>query len=240
MHTPASLKHSESPHCKNCKLASLCLPLALGSDDVSALNAIVKRERPLRKGDSLFRQGDAFTSIYVIRSGALKTSSVNLNGEEHIIGFHLPGELIGLSGMDINTYACTAQAQETTTVCEIPFDQLEALLEKIPQLRRQLINLMSREIRDDHKMMRMLAQKNAHERLAMFLVDLSGRFHANGYSARQFRLNMTRDEIANYLGIATETTCRSFTLLQQQGLIVAQGKSIQILDSPSLSQLSER
>lgn len=240
MHTPASLKHSDSPHCKNCKLASLCLPLALGNDDVSALNAIVKRERPLRKGDSLFRQGDAFTSIYVIRSGALKTSSINVNGEEHIIGFHLPGELIGLSGMDLNAYACTAQAQETTTVCEIPFDQLEALLEKIPQLRRQLINLMSREIRDDHKMMRMLAQKNAHERLATFLVDLSGRFHANGYSARQFRLNMTRDEIANYLGIATETTCRSFTLLQQQGLIVAQGKSIQILDSPSLSQLSER
>lgn len=240
MQTPAPLKHAETQHCKDCKLAPLCLPLSLNSEDVTSLNEIIKRDRPLRKGDYLFRQGDLFTSIYAIRSGTLKTSSLNSNGEEHIIGFHLPGELIGFSGMDINAYTSSAQAQETTTVCEIPFDQLEKLSERIPKLRRQLIHIMSREIRDDQKMMRLLAKKNANERLAAFLVNLSLRFHANGYSANQFRLSMTRNEIANYLGIATETACRTFTLLQQQGLIAAQGKCIQIIDTTSLCELSNR
>ncbi|CAI8953539.1 MULTISPECIES: fumarate/nitrate reduction transcriptional regulator Fnr [unclassified Pseudomonas] len=235
-----ALKHAEPLHCQSCKLAALCLPLALNSQDISALNEIIKRERPLRKGDYLFHQGDPFTSIYAIRSGTLKTSSLTSNGEEHIIGFHLPGELIGFSAMDLNAYTSTAQAQETTTVCEIPFDQLENLLEKIPKLRRQLIHIMSREIRDDQNMMRLLAKKNAQERLAAFLINLSVRFHANGYSAHQFRLSMTRQEIANYLGIATETTCRTFTFLQQQGLIQAQGKYIKIIDAPSLCELSDR
>ncbi len=198
-------------HCKDCSLAPLCLPLSLTVEDMDSLDEIVKRGRPLKKGEFLFRQGDPFGSVFAVRSGALKTFSITDAGEEQITGFHLPSELVGLSGMDTETYPVSAQALETTSVCEIPFERLDELSEQLPQLRRQLMRLMSREIRDDQQMMLLLSKKTADERIATFLVNLSARFRARGFSAQQFRLAMSRNEIGNYLGLAVETVSRVFT-----------------------------
>ncbi len=148
-------------HCKDCSLAPLCLPLSLTVEDMDSLDEIVKRGRPLKKGEFLFRQGDPFGSVFAVRSGALKTFSITDAGEEQITGFHLPSELVGLSGMDTETYPVSAQALETTSVCEIPFERLDELSEQLPQLRRQLMRLMSREIRDDQQMMLLLSKKTA-------------------------------------------------------------------------------
>lgn len=133
--------------------------------------------------------------------------------------------------MDTETYPVSAQALETTSVCEIPFERLDELSEQLPQLRRQLMRLMSREIRDDQQMMLLLSKKTADERIATFLVNLSARFRARGFSAQQFRLAMSRNEIGNYLGLAVETVSRVFTRFQQNGLISAEGKEVHILDS---------
>ena len=86
-------------HCKDCSLASLCLPLALNSEDMDSLDEIVKRGRPLKKGDFLFRQGDAFASVFAVRSGALKTFSVTDAGEGHGAGRHLHGDRHGLPAL---------------------------------------------------------------------------------------------------------------------------------------------
>ncbi|HAC69395.1 MAG TPA: transcriptional regulator FNR, partial [Pseudomonas sp.] len=137
MTEPLKLRTAQA-HCKDCSLASLCLPLSLDLKDLDALDQIVKRGRPLAKGDHLFRQGDTFGSVYAVRSGALRTSSLSDAGEEQITGFHLPSELVGLSGMDTERYPVSARALETTTVCEIPFERLDELSEQLPQLRRQL------------------------------------------------------------------------------------------------------
>ena len=137
-------------HCKDCSLASLCLPLALNSEDMDSLDEIVKRGRPLKKGDLLFRQGDSFSSVFAVRSGALKTFSVTDAGEEQITGFHLPSELVGLSGMDSEFYPMSAQALETTSVCEIPFERLDELALQLPQLRRQLMPIINRQIPYPH------------------------------------------------------------------------------------------
>jgi CRP/FNR family transcriptional regulator len=131
-------------HCKDCSLAVLCLPLSLDMEDLDALDEIVKRGRPLKKGEFLFRQGDAFNAVFAVRSGSLKTFSVTDLGEEQITGFHLPSELVGLSGMDTELHPVSAQALETTSVCEIPFERLDELSAHLPQLRRQLMRLMSR------------------------------------------------------------------------------------------------
>ena len=136
--------------------------------DMDALDDIVKRGRPLKKGETLFRQGDTFSSVFAVRSGALRTFSVTDGGEEQITGFHLPSELVGLSGMDTESYPVTAQALETTSVCEIPFERLDELSVLLPQLRRQLMRIMSREIRDDQQMMLLLSKKTADERIATF------------------------------------------------------------------------
>ncbi|MNP47752.1 Transcriptional activator protein Anr [compost metagenome] len=140
--------------------------------------------------------------------------------------------------MDTDTYPVSAQALETTSVCEIPFERLDELSEQLPQLRRQLLRVMSREIRDDQQMMLLLSKKTADERIATFLINLSARFRARGFSAQQFRLSMSRNEIGNYLGLAVETVSRVFTRFQQNGLIAADGKEVRILDSIELCALA--
>lgn len=232
MHTP------HQAHCKDCSLASLCLPLSLNLEDMDALDDIVKRGRPLKKGEFLFRQGDTFDSVFAVRSGTLITFTLSDTGEEQITGFHLPSELVGLSGMDSEIYPVSAIALETTSVCEIPFERLDELSAQLPQLRRQLMRIMSREIRDDQQMMLLLSKKNADERIATFLVNLSSRFRARGFSANQFRLSMSRNEMGNYLGLAVETVSRVFTRFQQNKLIEAEGKEVHILDPIELCALA--
>ncbi|AHG40266.1 Crp/Fnr family transcriptional regulator [Pseudomonas syringae CC1557] len=225
-------------HCKDCSLAPLCLPLSLNLEDMDSLDQIVKRGRPLKKGEFLFRQGDTFESVYAVRSGALKTFNISDGGAEQLTGFHLPSELVGMSGMDAGAYPVSAQALETTSICEIPFDRLDELSAQLPQLRRQLMRVMSREIRDDQQMMLLLSKKTADERIATFLVNLSARFRARGFSANQFRLSMSRNEIGNHLGLAVETVSRVFTRFQQNELIQADGKEIHILDPIELCALA--
>lgn len=145
---------------------------------------------------------------------------------------------MGLSGVDSQLYPVSAQALETTSVCEIPFERLDELSVQLPQLRRQLMRVMSREIRDDQQMMLLLSKKTADERIATFLVNLSARFRARGFSANQFRLSMSRNELGNYLGLAVETVSRVFTRFQQNGLINAEGKEVQILDPIELCALA--
>lgn len=238
MSEPVKPRAHTQAHCRDCSLAPLCLPLSLDLDDMDALDDIVKRGRPLKKGELLFRQGEPFGSVYAVRSGALKTFSLSDSGEEQITGFHLPSELVGLSGVDSEIYPVSAQAQETTSVCEIPFERLDELSAQLPQLRRQLMRVMSREIRDDQQMMLLLSKKTADERIASFLVNLSARFSARGYSASQFRLSMSRNEMGNYLGLAVETVSRVFTRFQGAQLIEADGKEIHILDPVQLCALA--
>ncbi len=223
-------RNPHQAHCKDCSLATLCLPLSLDMQDLDALDNIVKRSRPMKKGDFLFRQGDTFASVYAVRSGSLKTFSVTDCGQEQITGFHLPSEFVGLSGMDTELYPVSAIALETTSICEIPFDRLDELSASLPQLRRQLMRIMSREIRDDQQMMMLLSKKTADERIATFLVNLSARFRARGYSPQQFRLAMSRNEIGNYLGLAVETVSRVFTRFQQSGLLEAEGKEVNLIN----------
>ena len=111
MSEPVKLRAHNQAHCKDCSLAPLCLPLSLNLEDMDALDEIVKRGRPLKKGEFLFRQGDTFDSVYAVRSGALKTFSLSDTGEEQLTGFHLPSELVGLSGMDTTAEAASALAE---------------------------------------------------------------------------------------------------------------------------------
>lgn len=226
------------PHCKDCSLIGLCLPLSLDHSDIDLLDQIVKRNRPMKRGEFLFSQGDKFGAVFAVRSGSLKTFNVTDDGDEQITGFHLPSEVVGLSGMDSDVYPVSAQVLETTSICEIPFDRLDELAIKLPQLRRHLMRIMSREIRDDQQMMLLLSKKTADERIATFLINLSARFRARGYSANQFRLAMSRNEIGNYLGLAVETVSRVFTRFQQNNLLKAEGKEIIILDSNKLLSLA--
>lgn len=211
--------------------------MGLAPDDVDQLDAIVKRNRPLHRGDHLFRQGDTFQYIYVVKTGTVKTFDPGEDGSEQVLGFHLPGELIGLDAIETGKHHCSAKILETTAVCEIPFNKLEALSSVLPSLQHQMYRLLSREIGHDEDMLTLLGKRNAEERLASFLLSLSSRFQRRGFSPSDFYLSMSRHEIGNYLGLAVETVSRLFTRFQDEGLLIVERKHIQLLDIERLKQI---
>jgi len=224
--------------CQECSLKEICLPVGIGQEDLDRLDAIIDRKRPLARGEHLFRVGDSFQSIYAVRSGSLKTYTTSQDGQEQVMGFQLPGELVGLDAIAEDSHPLAAKALETTSVCEIPFTDLESLSGQIGGLQRQLLRVMSQEIRDDEHNMVILGQKSAEQRLAAFLISLSNRFRRRGFSATQFNLSMSRSDIGNYLGLALETVSRLFTRFQNEGLLQVDRKHIELLDREKLCTYS--
>lgn len=220
--------------CQNCGLSNICLPLGLDSDDVDRLDSIVQRNRPLRRGNYLFQTGDTFKSVYVVKTGTVKTYTQCPDGSEQVIGFHLPGEVIGLDGIELRKYICSAKALETSAICEIPFNRLEELTATIPNLQHQMFRLLSREISKDTSLMTLLGKSTAEERLAAFLLSLSIRLHSRGFSATEFNLSMSRQEIGSYLGLALETVSRLFTHFQDEKILKVNRKYVEILDLEKL------
>lgn len=231
-------RHASGVSCSDCSLNPVCLPIAVRADELDQLDSIIKRSRPLRKGEHLFRPGEAFQSVYAVRSGAFKTCTISEDGEEQVTGFYLPGEILGMDGLSTNTHSNAARALESAAICEIPFARMEQLSQRIPSLQRHFFTLMSREIQNDQQLMLLLTKKPADQRLASFLLNLSSRYARRGLSANRFRLPMSRNDIGNYLGLAVETVSRLFTRLQQAGVLSAEGKEVEILDRQALCDLA--
>lgn len=223
--------------CKNCTISTLCLPMGLTPEDVDRLDSIVKRTRPLHRGDYLFRSGERFRSLYVVKTGSVKTYAPNEEGGEQVLGFHLPGELVGLDAIESEVHTCSAKVLETSAICELPFTRLEELASSIASLQHQLYRLLSKEIGQDTEMLLLLGKKSADERLASFLLSMSRRLHQRGLSPTDFYLSMSRHEIGNYLGLAVETVSRLFTRFQDEGLLRVDRKHVELLDLDGLETI---
>ncbi|MCU7833987.1 MAG: fumarate/nitrate reduction transcriptional regulator Fnr [gamma proteobacterium symbiont of Taylorina sp.] len=230
--------HGINVSCNECSLHQLCLPQSIDGAELEKLDYIIERKKPLKRNEYLFQVGSAFDSIYVVRSGSLKTFSPTIDGQEQVTGFHLPGELLGLDAIGKGHHPCVAKALETTSVCEIPFDRLEELAQELPTLQHQLLRLMSKEIFDDQELMLLLGKKTAEARLSAFLLSISLRFKQRGFSSTEFYLSMSRNDIANYLGLAVETVSRMFTRFQDDGIITAERKHIMIKNWNALQQMA--
>ena len=196
-----------------------------------------RRRRKIKRQQHLYRSGDAFEAIYAIRAGSFKTDVLTEDGRDQVTGFQMTGELLGLDGISTETHSCNAVALEDSEVCAIPFSHLEGLSREIQTLQHHFHKVMSREIVRDHGVMMLLGTMRAEERLAAFLLNLSQRFTARGYSPAEFYLRMTREEIGSYLGLKLETVSRAFSRFQEEGLIAVQQKHVRILDIIKLKQL---
>jgi CRP/FNR family transcriptional regulator len=220
--------------CQNCSISELCLPFSLNDKELDSLDNIIDRKRPIHKGDKIFRDGQEMHALYAIRSGTFKTFTVNEQGEEQITGFHLAGDLLGFDAIAESQHPSFAQALETSMVCEIPYTNLDELSNTMPKLKKQILRLMSNEIKTDQEMLTLLNRKNAEQRVATFLVSLSERYHARGLSSTEFRLTMTRSDIGNYIGLTVETISRLLNRFHKSGLITVDGKLISILEIDKL------
>lgn len=216
----------------------MCLPLGLHAVDMTLLESVVKRKETYKRGQLLFRAGDRFDFIYAIRSGSVKTSVSTLDGRVQITGFHIAGELLGLSALASGQYSNEARALETTSVCRVEAERLDELAQKIPSLQYQMMKIMSGQIRQDEELMLLLGRRTAEERLAEYLLGLSMRFAARNYSPTQFRLTMSRGDIGNYLGIAEETVCRILTRFQNAGLIATKRRDVSLIDLRQLAAVA--
>jgi CRP/FNR family transcriptional regulator len=235
---PRKCTHDYQVNCSNCRLSSICLPLALENDDIDQLDNIVQRGRPLHKGDHLYRDTDEFRSVYAVRSGAVKAYRVTDDGREQVTGFYFPGEILGMDGIAKNAHACSAKALETSAVCEIPFTSLEQLSVQLPNLQRHFFQLMSREITEDQQLITLLSKNTAEERIAALMLSISARNARRKLSATQFRLPMSRIDIGNYLGLTVETVSRVFSRLQKLDVLHVSNKEIEILDIAGLRNIA--
>ena len=225
--------------CSSCNLRELCLPIGLSADDVERLDRVVADRKSVPRGGALFRTGDAFTSLYAVRTGFFKTLVASDDGREQVTGFQMAGELLGLDGISHDRHACDAIALEDSQVCRIPFTRLEELSRDFSELQRQFHKIMSREIIRDQGVMLLLGSMRAESRLAAFLLNLTQRLQARGFSGSALILRMTREEIGSYLGLKLETVSRTFSKFQEDGLLEVKQRHIHILDENALRQLLE-
>jgi len=223
--------------CSACSLHELCLPAGLGQDELERLDKIIKLKRPLKRGEYLYRSGGELQSLYAVRTGFMKSCVLHDDGREQVAGFHMAGELLGMDAIGTSKHICDAIALEDSDICEIPFSDLEQLSRDIPTLQRHFHRIMSREIARDYGVMLLLGSMRAEERLAAFLLNLSQRFAARGYSPTRFILRMTREEIGSYLGLKLETISRTFSHFQNDELIAVHNKSIELKDPAGLRAL---
>lgn len=229
-----SLRGRAQVACSNCSLHELCLSGGLDEVDLEAIDQIVAQRRRIPKGEVLFGVGDTFRSIYAVRFGLFKTEGLMPDGREQVTGFQMAGELLGLDGIGTERHVCKAVALEDSEVCVIPFAEMESLGRAVPALQHNLHKVMSREMVQDRNLLVLLGSAQAAERLAAFLLNLSQRNAQRGYSASEFILRMTRDEIGSYLGLTPETVSRTFTKLQKDSLIEVAQKHIRIPDLAAL------
>jgi CRP/FNR family transcriptional regulator, anaerobic regulatory protein len=216
--------------CSSCNLRELCLPVNLGAKEMERLDALTSFKRTFQRGEYLYRSGEAFRALFAIRTGFFKTQVLHEDGREQVTGFQMPGEIIGLDAISSDAHTCDAIALENGEICEIPFDRLEVLSRELPGLQRHLHKIMSREIVRDHGIMMLLGSMRAEERLAAFLLNLSQRFSARGYSPNAFHLRMSRQEIGSYLGLKLETVSRTFSHFQEHGLLNVRVREVEIMD----------
>lgn len=224
--------------CTNCSLKELCLPIGLNPEEFKQLDAVVKQGRRVKKGEFLFHTGEAFTSLFAIRTGFFKTTINTQDGRDQVTGFFMSGEMMGMDGLGGNAYTCDAVALEDSDVCELPFGQLDELGKYLPRLNLHFFRMMSREIVRDQNVMLLLGNMRAEERLAAFLLNLSDRLHCRGFAAHDFILRMSREEIGSYLGLKLETVSRTLSKFGQEGLVEVEYKHIRLLKPERLKQLA--
>jgi CRP/FNR family transcriptional regulator, anaerobic regulatory protein len=228
--------------CSACNMRELCAPCCrLNEHERKAANRLAFSRAHLRRGEHLYRSGDHFSSLFAVRNGFFKSTVLLQDGRrDQVTGFAMTGEIIGMDGIATGCHVCDSVALEESEVCVIPFAGLQQLAQEIPALQRQIHRTMSREIVREHGVMLLLGSMNADQRMAMFLLNLSRRFAAQGYSASEFDMRLTRDEAGSYLGLKLETVSRTLSKFRDERLIEVKQRLIRILNQAGLERTLRR
>ena len=195
------------------------MPVDLSKEELDRVDELVGARRKIKRGTTLFRNGEKFTSLYAIRTGFFKTCVASEDGRDQVTGFQMAGEIVGLDGIVNDHHTCDAVALEDAEVCVMPFDRIEEFSREVHALQHHVHKIMSREIVREQGVMLLLGSMRAEERLATFQLNLVQRLQARGFSQSELILRMTREEIGSFLGLKLETVSRPFSRFVEDGIV---------------------
>ena len=223
-------------NCGTCSLREFCWPMGLEPSDLARLHSMIRGVGPLSAGKYLFGVGERFTAIYAVRSGCIKSYSIDAGGHELVHGFHLCGELLGFDAVYPDRHRCNALVLESSSVCVIPYRDIARLSVKFHGLHTQVLRLMSREF---SRQLMFGEGSGATQRIAMFLLDMHSRLQQLGLAENEFRLSMSREDISNYLGITPETLSRLIAKFRRKGLIDVDRRHMRLVDPIRLELIAQ-
>lgn len=224
--------------CNLCCLQEFCDPDSLTRHEIDFLKTFVKKqELQLRRGEQLYRQGDEFRALFAVHTGSFKVCVAADDGKERVTGFSLAGDMMGLDAIDAGRHGDYAVALEDGGVCLLPWERLEEAAARMPLVRRQVMRMLSREVRREQELSTMRGHLSAEQRFAAFLLSLSRRLASRGFDGERFRLTMSRPDIGDFLGLTAETVSRLFTRFRDAELIQVRARDVELLRTDALRAL---
>jgi CRP-like cAMP-binding protein len=218
------------------KSISQLTSLAAGNAGIKELDKMImeRKVRSIRKKQIIYYEGDTVSGIFLVLTGKVKTIRLSEDGRELLTGMYGPDEYFGIPALLLNEpYAETAEALEDTTVCQLPKEMLEELLNRYPDVARQFIHILSNNLLDKEEQLLQLAYHSVRKRMAEVLIRLCKLEKQDG----QISLKISRDNLAAMAGMATETVSRILSDFKDEGIIERKGSQIAILDHPRLQQM---
>lgn len=188
----------------------------------------------------IFDEGEPAVSVFNVKEGAIRLYKLLADGRRQIVGFLFEGDFLGLSGVRGGNYAYSAETVVPSQVCRLQRATIDGFMHDFPKMERQLLDIAAAELAAAEEQMLLLGRKTARERLASFLVRLSERAARRGKPADPVSIPMSRTDIADFLGLTTETVSRTITQLKRERLItLLPGAAIAIPDRDALQAVAE-
>jgi CRP/FNR family transcriptional regulator len=223
--------------CMICSAKSLNMCGSLEPEELGKLSKIARCES-YSHGEALFHEGDPSSTVYNVTDGAIRLSSTLKNGRRQVVGFMFAGDFIGFS--DRKAFPWTGEAVRGAKVCKFARADLTRAVSEFPKIEHRLLEMAGADIASAQEHIIMLGQGSAAEKVSLFLLMLSRKSAQRGGIENPVHLPMTREDIADYLGLAFETVSRCFTRLENEGLITIEStRVVRIKDFEALADYSD-
>ena len=224
------------PFCDKCSLETGSIFRYLNTEEGDIVN-YKKEFRQYKRGDILYTEGSRISGFYCVHSGIIKVFKTGLDGKEQIIRFAKPGDIIAYRSVLSNEAACTsAKVIEDCEVCYIPSEILIELVKTNSTFALELLRLACRELGEANSFITDIAQKTVRERLAEILVLLVTEFGLD--EQKYLQISLTREELANIVGTATESVIRLLSEFKSDKLVELNGRKIRVLNIKGLEKIS--
>ncbi len=229
-------EYLQDSNCSSCIIRTHPLFRHLNEEEIQDIS-LNKITETYKRGSIIYREGNRMKGFYCVNSGIVKIYKTGFDGKEQIVRFAKPGDLIGYRSVVSNEPACTtAEILQESTLCHIPTDILLHLVKTNGEFAVALMKLTCKELGEANAYITDIAQKTVKERLAEILIRLDSEFGTDELGV--LNISLTREELSNIVGTATESIIRLLSEFKNDGSIELKGRKIKILDKPGLKYIA--